>query len=250
MAIKLIYSIILIYPLSVFSQGKSFFIEPMLNTQFGTKSNYEILKQESENIELNSLNKLGNIDYSSISLGLGIGFKFNYNSITIMTYSLNTLNGYSCLYNPNNNVLQSQSGKLVVNSRRPFFGIRYALELERYKVHKHSLSMSYGLSFNRSVNTSPHQLPFVSFISIDSTDFLKKEKIGHHLMLSYTVSFHTKKGLNIMDLSLGYSLGLRNIDVLYIRQEDNLGNQNSFISKSRGTYFSIGLSRKFHFKLH
>jgi hypothetical protein len=221
----------------------------MLNAQFGTKSNYEILKQETENIELNSLNKLGNIEYSSISLGLGIGFKFNFNSITILTQSLNTLNGYSCLYNPNNNVLQSQSAKLVVNSRRQFYGIRYALEFRKYKVHKHSLSISYGLSFNRSANTSPHQLPYVNFISVDSTDFLQKEKIGHHLMLSYTVSFHTKKGLNIMDLSLGYSLGLRSIDVLYIRQEDNLGYQNSFISKSRGSYFSIGLSRKFHLKI-
>jgi hypothetical protein len=222
----------------------------MLNTQFGTKSNYEILNQESENIELNSLNKIGNIEYSSISLGLGIGFKFNNNSFTILTHSLNTLNGYSCLYNPNNNVLQSQSGKLVVNSRRQFFGIRYTLDLERYKVHKHSLSLSYGLSFNRCANSSPHQLPFVSFISVDSTDFLQKEKIGHHLMWSYTVSFNTKKGFNLFDLSLGYSLGLRSIDVLYIRQEDNLGYQNSFISKSRGSYFSIGLSRKFHLKIH
>jgi len=236
--------------MSAFSQGKSLFIEPMLNTQFGAKSNYEIFKQESESIELNTLNKLGNIDYSSVSLGLGIGFKFNSNSIAIMTQSLNTLNGYSCLYNPNNNVLQSQSGKLIVNSRRQFFGVKYALELERYKIHKHSLSLTYGLSFNRSTSTSPHQLPFVSFISVDSTDFLQKEKIGHHIMLSYTVSFNTKKGFNLFDLSLSYSLGLRAIDVLYIRQEDNLGCQNSFISKSRGSYISIGLSRKFHLKIH
>lgn len=196
--INLVYYFLLIFPVNTYSQGKSIFIEPVIITQFGTKSNYEILKNESKNIELNSLNKIGNIEYSSISLGLGIGFKFNSNSIMILTQSLNTLNGYSCLYNPNNNVLQSQSGKLIVNSRRQFFGVKYALELERYKVHKHSLSPSYGLSFNRSANSSPYQLPFVSFISVDSTDFLQKEKIGHHLMLSYTVSFNTKKGFNYL----------------------------------------------------
>ena len=86
--------------------------------------------------------------------------------------------------------------------------------------------------------------------SIDSVDFQLKQKVGNHLSFSYSVSFFTNKGLNLFDLSLGYPLGLRNIDVLYIRQEDYLGNQNNILSKSGGSYFSIGLSRKFHFKIN
>lgn len=250
MAIKLVYYIILIYPLNLFSQGKSFFLEPIIDNQFGTKSKYEFQKQELDNVELLPLSKIGNIGYNSINFGLGAGLKINRNAFSLVYQSFSTTNGYAYVYNPNGNVLQSQYYRLKVDSRRQLFSVLYSYDLDNFKNHIHSFSIGYGLSFNQSTDMPPNKMLNGNLVSTDSCDFQMKQKIGSHLSLSYTVSFLTKKGINLFDLSIGYSQGLKNIDVLYIRQEDYLGNQNYILSKSRGSYFSIGLSRKFHFKLH
>lgn len=250
MAIKLVYYIILIYPLNLFSQGKSFFLEPLIDIQFGTKSNYEFQKHELENVELLPLNKIGNIGYSSINFGLGAGIKINRNTFSFEYESIYTTNGYAYVYNPYQNVLQSQYYRLKVDSRRNLFSAIYTYNLEKNKRYIHSFSIGYGLSFNKSTDLAPNKMLNGNLSSIDSVDFQLKQKVGNHLSFSYSVSFFTNKGLNLFDLSLGYSLGLRNIDVLYIHQEDYQGNQNIILSKSRGSYFSIGLSRKFHFKIN
>jgi hypothetical protein len=250
MAIKLVYYIILIYPLNVFSQGKSFFLEPLIDNQFGTKSKYEFQKQELDNVEFLSLSKLGNIGYNLISFGLGAGIKTNKSAFSFVYKSICTTNGYTYVYIPNNNILQAQYYRLKVDSKRQLFSVLYSYELEKFKKQIHAFSIGYGLSFNHSTDISPNKMLNGNLVSIDSVDFQTKQKIGGHLSFTYTVSFFTKKRSNLFDLSLGYSQGLRNVDVLYIRQDDYIGNQNYILSKSRGSHFSIALSRKFHFKIN
>ena len=250
MAIKLVCYIILIYPLNLFSQGKSIFLEPIIDNQFGTKSKYEFQTQELDNVEFLPLSKIGNIGYNSMNFGLGAGVKINRSSFSFVYKSIYSTNGYAYVYSPNDNVLQSQYYKLKVDSRRQLFSVLYSYELEKFKNHRHSFSVGYGLSFNHSTDMSPSKTLNGNLLSTDSVDFQMKQKIGNHISCSYNVSFYTKKGFNLFDLSLGYSLGLRNIDALYIHQEDYQGNQNLILSKSRGSYFSIGLSRKFHFKIN
>lgn len=240
----------MIYPVGVFSQGKSFFIEPLIDSQFGAKSSYEIINQNSEKIELLPMTKIGNIDFSTINIGLGFGFRQNLHSFSIVLSTINTTNGYSCIYYPSENVLQAQYYKLKQDSRRFFLGGTYSFELQKIKNYTHYFSINYGLSFNRSSDIPPSQASFSSFTSIDSTDFKQKQLIGHHITLTYLMSLNTKKGVNIFDLSIAGSFGLRNLDVIYIRQIDNIGNQNNFISKSRGSYISIGISRKIHCKIN
>lgn len=239
----------MIYPVRAFSQGKSFFIEPLINAQFSVKSSYKILNQDSEKIELLPMTKIGNIDFSAINLGLGFGYRQNRNSFSFFLSTIYTTNGYSCIYYPSENVIQAQYYKLKQDSRRLFLGTTYSYELQKIKNYNHSISINYGLSFNRSSDIPPSQTSFSSFTSIDSTDFKQKQLIGHHITLTYLMSLNTEKGVNIFDLSISGSVGLRNLDVLYIRQTDNIGNQNNFISKSRGSYISIGVSRKIHFKI-
>lgn len=250
MVIKLVYYIILIYPMNVFSQGKSFFLEPLVDNQFGTKSKYEFQKQELDNVEFLSLSKLGNIGYNLTNFGLGAGVKINKSAFSFVYKNICTTNGYAYVYSSNDNVLQAQYYRLKVDSRRQLFSVLYSYELEKFKKHIHSFSIGYGLSFNRSTDMSPNEILNGNLLSIDSVDFQTKQKIGSHLSFTYNVSFFTKKRSNLFDLSLSYSQGLRNIDVLYIRQEDYIGNQNYILSKSRGSHFSIGLSRKFHIKIN
>jgi hypothetical protein len=240
----------MIYPANAYSQGKSFFLDPIIDNQFGTKSKYEFLKHELNNVEFLPLSKIGDIGYNSINFGLGVGFKMNRNAFSLVYKGIYTTNGYSYLYSPSDNVLQSQFYRLKVDSRRQLFSVLYSHDLEKYKKHIHSFSIGYGLSFNHSTDMTPNKMLNGNLTSTDSVDFQMKQRIGSHLSFSYTVSFFTKKGFNLFDLSLGYSLGLRSVDVLYIRQEDYLGNQNFILSKSRGSYFSVGLSRKFHFKIN
>lgn len=253
MVIRIFLCYFLMTPVNFYSQGSqvnSFFFEPLINPQFGTKASYETLKQESQMVELMPLTKIGNIDYSSINLGLGVGYRLQKNALSLVYKTIYTTNGYVFLYYPNNNVLQAQYYRLKQDSRRNYFGINYTLELEKFKTHTHYVSINYGISFNRSSYLPPAKASFKDFTSIDSTDFELKKRIGHHIGLSYSISLASKKGIKILDFSFGYSFGLKNLDVMYIYQDDKLGKQNLFISKSRGSFFYAGISRKIHLKLH
>lgn len=244
---NLIIYVIILKQGALFSQSTLFSASLNIKSNFSTMGVNKFTLNELPNFYFENLSHLGNIKFSGITWGGD--FKVNFKKFSFGVYYslLNTINGYSC-YTIKNQINNDQFNfSLLTIDRRNSFGALVSSKFENTYL-KNPVFYEFGMGCSTSNTTSSEKnyKYYGSYVFSDSSDIKINKKTGFsfHIKLIKPINY---KGNELFNFFISYEQGLYSINRAYYDIKKSNNQQINLICNSKGSQFSIGISKKINF---